>query len=135
MYLFLGVQINQETLSLEDAFAVIRSDSLSEQMHSLTSGDLDEDGYGDIVIGTPYDSEVAYHSGKASIVMGDQMVNGEKFFFRSICDDSGEEADDNAGSGVEILNDSDENGAREVFISAPGSVKSHTNGKGLYRSL
>ena len=27
-------------------------------MHSLTSGDLDEDGYGDIVIGTPYDSEV-----------------------------------------------------------------------------
>ena len=122
---------------MEDAFAVIRSDSLGDgAMHSLTSGDLDEDGYGDIVIGTPYDSEVAYHSGKASIVMGDQMVNGgEILLSEAYATILGEEADDNAGSGVEILNDSDENGVR-VFISAPGSSqKAIQTRKGLYCSL
>ena len=30
MYLFLGVQLNQESLSLEDAFAIIRADSIGD---------------------------------------------------------------------------------------------------------
>ena len=55
-------------------------------------------------------------------MMGDQIVNGgEILLSEAYATILGEEADDNAGSGVEILNDSDENGARELFISAPGS--------------
>jgi hypothetical protein len=132
MYLFLGVQLNQEELSLEDAFAVIRSESLGDgSMTSLSTGDLDDDGYGDIVIGSPYDSEVAYNTGKISIIMGDQLINGGEIFlsdaYASIL---GEEVDDNAGTAVRILNDSDENGARELFVSAPGSSqKSIQTGK------
>ena len=123
MYLFLGVQLNQESLSLDDAFAVVRADSMGDgAMTAIATGDLDDDGYGDIVIGSPYDSEVAYHTGRVSVIMGDQIVNGGEILlsdaYASIL---GEEVDDNMGSAVCILNDSDENGARELFVSAPGS--------------
>ena len=92
---------------------------------------MDDDGYGDVVIGSPYDSEVAYHTGRVSIIMGDQLINGgEVLLSDAYATILGEEVDDNMGSAVCILNDSDENGARELFVSAPGSSqKSIQTGK------
>ena len=123
------------SLSLSDADALYTGESSNDYAGWSVSaaGDLDGDGYGDLLIGAPYSDEGDTNAGSAYLVLGATSLSGGDL---SGADGQvyGETANDYLGAAVAALGDIDGDGYDDAGVGAYGE-DSGGSGAGLVALL
>ena len=84
---------------------------------SVAGGDIDADGYGDLVVGLPSDSTNGTYAGAALIFQGPLGLNGQLDASDADTALLGEDSGDNAGDSVAVA-DTDADGYLDVLVGA-----------------
>ena len=129
-YVILGGSLAASTatqVDLADADFILYSvESLDRSGESLgAAGDVDGDGYDDLIIGARYSDAVGLVSGRAWLVLGRTLLSsasrtlsltGADFEF------IGEASGDNAGNGVATAGDVNGDGLDDLLVGAPNNA-------------
>ncbi|MDP2309076.1 MAG: MopE-related protein [Pseudomonadota bacterium] len=112
VYLFLG-PVASGTISAGTADAIITADKASDGIgvNVAGAGDINGDGYDDIVFSNPANDDYATDAGKVGFRYG-PVVNRETFWWFGL-------ATDELGASVGPLGDTDNDGIPELGIGAP----------------
>jgi len=89
------------------------------------SGDINNDGYDDIIIGAPYESSVAAYAGKVYIYLGGPTVDDTADITIN-----GEEAEDLFGISIDSDGDVNNDGIDDIIIGASGYQNGQTEKSG-----
>jgi hypothetical protein len=87
---------------------------------AASAGDLNDDGYGDLVIGAPNHDDVAANTGAAYIFYGASTLAGAMTGADADGEFAGELRNDYAGTSVSGIGDIDGDGNLDLGIGAPG---------------
>ena len=100
--------------------------------YSVSGGDIDGDGHGDLLIGAPGNDTVASKAGRAYVVYG--SASGASSLDLSSADVTidGVGSSDGLGTSVEARGDMDGDGAAEVVVGAPGNDDYAAKAGGVY---
>jgi hypothetical protein len=121
-YLFFGANLwGGGEIPLESAdFEFVGSDPYEEVgLAAAGAGDMDGDGFGDVVIGAPSNRDRGYHAGKVSLYLGDSLFDGAEVADYVFL---GEESYARLGSSFLHAGDVDGDGLADLWISAPAST-------------
>ena len=129
-----SVNTTVQSLMSEDDWTVYGdSVGFTDFGHSIAVGDLDNDGYDDLVVGAYRDSTVAAQSGAVAIWYGSatRFVGGDQDVSSADAVIYGEGLVDWFGYALE-MRDVDADGADDLFVSAPFADSSFQNGGAVY---
>ena len=120
-YLFFGASLwGGGEFGLDEAdFSFVGTDPFEELGGAAAgAGDMDGDGFGDVVVGAPSNRDRGYHAGKVSLYLGSSLFDGAEtadYVFL------GEESYARLGSRFLQAGDVDGDGLADLWISAPAS--------------
>ncbi|QLH81861.1 integrin alpha [Halosimplex pelagicum] len=128
---------SEGTVSLADATATFVGESEGDRAGYAVSaaGDVNDDGYADVVVGAPYnDSQNRTNAGAAYVVYGDDDLDGESSLADADVRLAGAEAFDRAGWSVADTGDDGVtcDGVADVLVGAPLNDSTGTNAGAAY---
>ena len=107
----------QGTLSLDEAHAVALGATSGDLAgHAVSGGDINGDGYADLLVGAPESDLGGNAAGAAFVVLG--PTTGETELTEADMIMVGERTDDQAGSAVSVVPDVDVDGSDDLLIGA-----------------
>jgi hypothetical protein len=115
-YLMCGPITEDRDLSLADARLLGASAEMAGAAVTI-AGDLNDDGYADILIGAPYHSDGADNAGAAYVVYG--PVTGDRDLSLADLILQGEVEEDHAGDSVSCAGDVNDDGVLDILVGAP----------------
>ena len=120
-YIFFGDDGLTGSVSLGDADGTWIGTSGGDQAGLAVAalGDLDGDGYGDLLVGAPGSDGGASESGAAYLILG--PASGENDLADAAARLEGVQEDDAAGSSLAAAGDVDGDGYGDLLVGAPGS--------------
>ena len=116
-YLLLGSATGDGDLADSDALLLGEADNDGAGTAVSEAGDLDGDGYGDLLVGAPYEDSTASGAGVAYVVRG--PVLGLFTLYNSDARLYGETGGDQAGAWVASAGDVNADGSPDLYIGAP----------------
>jgi len=139
VYLVYGDIYTSTTTSLSTADLVLRGEYANDNAGSslASAGDVDGDGYMDLLVGAPYNDDAAGNTGKAYLVTGVDMITAGTSASLSIATHGflGEGVNDLAGTSVASAGDVDGDGLPDLLIGATGDDDGGTNAGKAYLVL
>jgi hypothetical protein len=107
----------QGTIGLDEALAVAKGATSGDLAgHAVAGGDINGDGYSDLLVGAPESDLGGNASGAAFVVLG--PTSGETVLSNAQMIMVGERTDDQAGSAVSVSPDIDGDGSEDLIIGA-----------------
>ena len=137
VYLFYGDSSLSGTYGPTDADAEFQGTNANDYFGTGVGagGDLDDDGYDDILIGQPYTDSSGTDNGRAVVFFGGSganLLSGVIASDDADCKYRGEDADDRAGWKVRGDFDFNGDGDLDIAIGAPGNEDAGTNAGAVY---
>ncbi len=101
------------------------------------AGDVDGDGYADMLVGAPYNDDIAGNTGKAYLITGQNLITAGTSATLAIAQHgfTGEGVNDLAGSAVASAGDVDGDGMADLLIGATGDDDGGSNAGKAYLVL
>ncbi|HCH62409.1 MAG TPA: hypothetical protein DFR83_06370 [Deltaproteobacteria bacterium] len=108
--------------SIGSASWTIAGEDSGDQMGAsiASAGDLNGDGYGDVVVGAPYHDDTTSNTGSAYVFFGQANPSGPVTGGDADAEVAGELRNDYAGTSVTGLGDLDGDGNLDLGVGAPG---------------
>jgi hypothetical protein len=118
-YLLAGAEAG--SFSLADAWAILRGASAGDQAGAslAAAGDVDGDGYDDVLVGAPGEASAGDRGGAAYLLTG--PLRGELELSDAWLTIYGDGAEDQAGSALAAGFDLDGDGGPDLAVGAPGA--------------
>ena len=106
---------------IDDAAAVLAGSAEDEAAGSAVAiaGDLDGDGYDDLIVGAPYSAAGGTDAGAALIILGPVDAGAQEAWDAAVTRVLGDGEDDNCGASVAAAGDVDGDGRDELLVGAP----------------
>lgn len=119
-------------IDLSAADAILLGESTGDQagISVDSAGDVDGDGFGDVLVGAPAESTAADHAGAAYLVLG--PVSGTINLGNAEARARGESANDEAGTRVAGPMDGQNNGHDDLLIGAPNQDAAGNDSGSVY---
>jgi FG-GAP repeat/Putative metal-binding motif len=126
VYLYSGSTL-AGTVTTGDALATIQGDTASDLAGSAVAGggDVDGDGYDDVLLGAPFDDDGATNAGSAAFFSGGGLAGSLSWSAADVLFE-GVATNDYAGRSVAIAGDVDADGYVDMLIGAPSANVSGT---------
>ena len=132
-YVFLGSVSGNVSVATADATLVGETTQDRAGWSVQGGGDVDGDGFDDVVVGAYYESSVGTGAGAAYLMYG--PFSGAMSFGTPDAKFTGESARDAAGKSVAVGGDLDGDGFDDLLVGAPSSAASATGAGALYGVL
>jgi len=139
VYLVYGDIYTSSSTSLSTADLILSGEHANDNAGTALApaGDVDGDGYMDLLVGAPYNDDAAGNTGKAYLVTGVDMITAGTSASLSIATHGflGEGVNDLAGTAVASAGDVDGDGLPDLLIGATGDDDGGTNAGKVYLVL
>jgi hypothetical protein len=136
-YLVLGSSSGISDMSLSSADAKLTGETSDDYAgYSIsTAGDVNNDGYDDVLVATPYESTGGSRAGAAYLVLGSSSGISDMSLSSADAKLTGETSDDYAGSSVSAAGDVNNDGYADVLVGAHREDTGGTNAGAAYLVL
>ncbi len=139
VYLVYGDFYSSTTTSLSTADLTLLGEYANDNAGTAlaAAGDVDGDGYADVLVGAPYNDDIAGNTGKAYLITGQNLITAGTSATLAIAQHgfTGEGVNDLAGSAVASAGDVDGDGMADLLIGATGDDDGGSNAGKAYLVL
>ena len=118
-YLVLGPVSGAVSLGSADAKLTGEGSGDCAGVSVSSAGDVDDDGYGDLLVGARYEDRGGWRAGAAYLILG--PVSGEVSLADADAKLIGEESEDYAGTSVSSAGDVNDDGHDDLLVGASGA--------------